>query len=125
MMNPAGGVACDAVSGTNKVDVEVVWKEDQDVDEAKKKFQPVSGQYKYEYDYLMKFLRCGQCQAGGHVCTIAYSTVMQNDLPAGSNFESICIPGHSELCSETNKGLTSIARSLTITLHHKNFVNDL
>ena len=73
----------------------------------------------------MKLLRRGQCQAGGHVCTIAYSTVMQGDLPVGSNFESVRIPGHSEVCSEMKKCLNRIAKGLTITLDHKNLVDDL
>ena len=46
-------------------------------------------------------------------------------MPVGCNFENICLPGHSELCFEMKKGLNRIARSLNITLDHKNLVDDL
>ena len=59
------------------------------------------------------------------ICAIVYSTALKRDLPVGFNFESICVLGHSELCTELKNGVNKIGGDLNITLDRKNLIDDL
>ena len=50
---------------------------------------------------------------------------MMLDMPAGCNVESICLPGHSEPCSELKKGQNKIGKRLNILLDHNHLLNEL
>ena len=84
-----------------------------------------SKKYACECDYLRSVLKCDLCHAGQHVCVVAYATDMRKEIQNGCSFESICLPGHSELVFLMKKGLNKIGRKLKITLYHKELVNDL
>ena len=73
----------------------------------------------------MELLNCKRCLVGGHVCAIGFSTSLRDDLPKGCIFQSICIFGRKEMCTELKKGLNKIGRDLNITLDHSKLVDDM
>ena len=125
MMNPAGGIARGAISGTNNEKEEAQYGNTKEGGEFGVDEDKDGGEYVCQCDCLMDLLNCKRCLVGGHVCAIGYSTSLRCDVPKECNFESICIPGHRELCTELKQGLNKIGRDWNITQDHCKLVDDL
>ena len=60
-----------------------------------------------------------------HICVVGHVANMRRDVPSGTRFETICLPGHDVLCMEVTRGLNHVAKNLKIVFNHKDLMDEL